>query len=97
MDWAQTKLAGQGKMKVQGFGHMLHQINAKQNSQLKSKTISSANATSRTDSFVQSTSSDDRDKLLQTIKNKVKSGFYSSNAVADDLSHGFAKILDESV
>jgi hypothetical protein len=86
-----------GKMKVQGLGHMLHQINAKQNSQLKSKTILSANATSGADSFAQSSLSDDRDKLLQIIKNKVKAGFYSSNAVADDLSHGFAKILDESV
>ncbi len=84
-------------MKVQGLGQVLHQVNTKQNPQLKSKMISSAKAPTNPDSFVQSTSSDDREKLLQAIKNKIKSGFYSSTAVAEDLSHGFAKILDESV
>lgn len=84
-------------MKVQGLGHMLHQTNAKQHSQLKSKTMQSAKSILRADSFVQSTIPDDREILLQAIKNKIKAGFYSSNAVADDLSHGFAKILDESV
>ncbi|NLD94818.1 MAG: hypothetical protein GX639_19350 [Fibrobacter sp.] len=84
-------------MKVQGFGQLLHQVNAKQNSQLKSKMVSSAKAAASPDSFVQSASSDDRELFLQAIKNRVKSGFYSSAAVAEDLSHGFAKILDESV
>lgn len=83
-------------MKVQGFGRMLHQTNIKQSSQVKSKTIASENV-SHADSFVQSTVPDEREKLLQSIKSKVKSGFYSSNAVAEDLSHSFAKILDESV
>lgn len=86
-----------GKMKVQGLGHILHQTNARHSSQMKSKSIASEKTISKPDSFFQSTVSDDREKLLQTIKNRVKSGFYSSNAVAEDLSHGFAKILDESV
>jgi hypothetical protein len=38
----------------------------------------------------------DRDILLQKIKGKIKSGFYTSDAVLEDLSHGFAKILDEN-
>ncbi len=84
-------------MKVQGLGHILHQANSKHSSQVKSKSMASEKALSQSDSFVQSSSSDDRELLLQIIKNKVKSGFYSSNAVAEDLSHGFAKILDESV
>jgi hypothetical protein len=84
-------------MKVQGLGHLLHQTNAKQNSQMKSKSIASEKAISKSESFIQSALSEDRELLLQTIKNRVKSGFYSSNAVAEDLSHGFAKILDESV
>jgi hypothetical protein len=64
---------------------------------MKSKSVASDKVLSQPDRFVQSTLSDDREQLLQTIKNRVKSGFYSSNAVAEDLSHGFAKILDESV
>lgn len=84
-------------MKVQGLGHILHQTNAKHSSQMKSKSVASDKVLSQPDRFVQSTLSDDREQLLQTIKNRVKSGFYSSNAVAEDLSHGFAKILDESV
>ncbi len=39
----------------------------------------------------------DRDLLMQQIKEKVKKGFYNSDAVAEDLSHGFAKVFDESV
>jgi hypothetical protein len=39
----------------------------------------------------------DRDLLVQQIREKVKKGFYNSDAVAEDLSHGFAKVFDESI
>ncbi len=40
---------------------------------------------------------DDRRALLKSIKSKIKSGFYNSDAVLDDLSHGFASALDQTV
>ena len=39
----------------------------------------------------------ERAELLQKIKNKVKTGYYNSESVLEDLSHGFAKALDQSV
>jgi hypothetical protein len=39
----------------------------------------------------------DRDKLLRSIKSKIKGGFYNSEAVLDDLSHSMAKIFDQSL
>ncbi|MCU0608969.1 MAG: hypothetical protein MUF22_04285 [Chitinispirillaceae bacterium] len=37
----------------------------------------------------------DRSALLDAIRDKIKSGYYKSEQVDEDLSHGFAKILDE--
>lgn len=36
----------------------------------------------------------ERSELLKKIKEKINSGFYNSESVLDDLSHGFAKTLD---
>ena len=35
--------------------------------------------------------------LIQKIQKKIKSGFYNSDAVLEDLSHGFAKVIDQSL
>jgi len=88
-------------MFVQGLGHSF-QLSAKQNPLIKSKStsIESAKGVKHSDSLEKNSllSSDpEREKTLQSIKSKIKSGFYSSNAVIEDLSHGFAKILDESM
>ncbi|MBN1603374.1 MAG: hypothetical protein JW915_17325 [Chitinispirillaceae bacterium] len=40
---------------------------------------------------------EERRALLLSIKSKIKSGFYDSDAVLDDLSHGFASALDQTV
>lgn len=40
---------------------------------------------------------EDRRALLLSVKSKIKSGFYNSEAVLDDLSHGFASALDQTV
>lgn len=42
-------------------------------------------------------SAEDRGALLSSIRNKIKKGFYNSEAVLDDLSHGFASALDQTV
>ncbi|HON10410.1 MAG TPA: hypothetical protein PLE24_06040 [Chitinispirillaceae bacterium] len=38
-----------------------------------------------------------RTDLLEEIKKKIKSGFYNSESVLEDLSHGFAKTMDQSI
>jgi hypothetical protein len=86
-------------MYVQGLGHSV-QLNSKQNVSMKAKAQASSlgKAQPQTNSFESSrTAESDRDALLQKIKGKIKSGFYSSDAVMEDLSHGFAKILDKNV
>jgi hypothetical protein len=84
-------------MYVQGLGHSV-QLNSKQNVSVKAKAQAPGlgKAQPQTDSFENPrTAESDRDALLQKIKGKIKSGFYT--AVMEDLSHGFAKILDENV
>jgi hypothetical protein len=86
-------------MYVQGLGHSV-QLNSKQNVSVKVKAQTSdlGKAQPQADRFESPRTVDsDRDALLQKIKGKIKSGFYTSDAVMEDLSHGFAKILDENV
>ena len=41
--------------------------------------------------------SENRLELLNRIKNRIKSGFYNSDAVIDDIGHGFAQALDQAL
>ena len=36
-------------------------------------------------------------ELLKKIRSRIKSGFYNSDAVIDDIGHGFAQALDQSM
>jgi hypothetical protein len=86
-------------MYVQGLGH-LSQINSKSLGSVKTKKdVFSDNPreVSKDTVTLSSASDSDREALLQKIKNKIKSGYYNSDAVLDDLSHSFAKVLDESM
>ncbi len=38
-----------------------------------------------------------RTTLISLIKDRIKSGFYNSEAVIDDLGHGFAQALDQTL
>ncbi|HEX2958418.1 MAG TPA: hypothetical protein VHO70_16400 [Chitinispirillaceae bacterium] len=40
---------------------------------------------------------EERSALLASIKNKIKKGFYNSDSVLEDLSHGFASALDQTI
>lgn len=42
-----------------------------------------------------SSSGIERAELLLKIRQKIQSGFYNSEAVLDDISHGLAKALDQ--
>jgi hypothetical protein len=48
-------------------------------------------------SSVSMQSPEDRQALLSSIKNKIKKGFYNSDSVLEDLSHGFASALDQTI
>lgn len=86
-------------MYVQGLGQSA-QLNSKLNVSMKAKgqTSNQDKAQPQSDCFESARTTDsDREALLQNIKGKIKSGFYTSDAVMEDLCHGFAKILDENV
>ena len=36
-------------------------------------------------------------ELLNRIKSRIKTGFYNSDAVIDDIGHGFAQALDQAL
>jgi hypothetical protein len=40
-------------------------------------------------------SAPERKELIQDIKKKISAGYYNSEKVADDLSYGFANILNQ--
>lgn len=48
-------------------------------------------------SRVSEQSSTERKELLASIRNKIKKGFYNSDSVLEDLSHGFASALDQTI
>ncbi len=52
------------------------------------------------DNVTESSGSDkgeNRLELLRRIKKQIKSGFYNSDAVIDDIGHGFAQALDQAL
>lgn len=82
-------------MFVQGLGHALN-YHPKEN--VSSNTVlENRKSKPQQKHDVPQDSVIDRDSLMQQIKEKIKKGFYNSDAVAEDLSHGFAKAFDESV
>jgi len=42
-------------------------------------------------------SPEERAAFLSSIKKKIKSGYYNSDAVSEDLSHTFARALDQTL
>ena len=52
------------------------------------------------DTIIENTGSDkgeNRLELLRRIKKQIKSGFYNTDAVIDDIGHGFAQALDQAL
>lgn len=84
-------------MNVQGLGHI-------QNAETRSANTSKAKALksgakkppfSISDTVEISSSAKERNELILQVKKKIKSGYYSSDLVIEDLSHGFAKIMNQ--
>lgn len=49
------------------------------------------------DTFEPSSSVQDRTKLLERIKGKIKAGYYSSEAVDEQLADSFAKAFEDGM
>ncbi len=54
-------------------------------------------ASQKSSSSVSEQSPEERQALLASIKSKIKKGFYNSDSVLEDLSHGFASALDQTI
>jgi anti-sigma28 factor (negative regulator of flagellin synthesis) len=84
-------------MNVQGLGHTNH---AESRSAAASKVRGLKSGASKplfsiSDTVELSGSSSDRTELIQQVKKKIKDGYYSTEPVMEDISHGFAKILNQ--
>jgi hypothetical protein len=84
-------------MNVQGIGHTNH-------AESRPATIAKARASksgaekpvfSITDKLELSTNAEERTDFIQQVKQKIKTGYYSTDTVMEDLSHGFANILNQ--
>ncbi|MBN2037161.1 MAG: hypothetical protein JW768_10500 [Chitinispirillaceae bacterium] len=85
-------------MNVQGFGHT-HHADSRQHSVTRTKS-SKADATRSAFSIsdkveISSQNSSERFEIIQQVKKKIKAGYYATEPVIEDLSHGFAKILNQ--
>jgi hypothetical protein len=84
-------------MNVQGLGHTNHAESRSANSS-KAKVLKSGGSKavfSIADKVELTSTSTDRNEFIQQVKNKVKTGYYATESVMEDLSHGFAKILNQ--
>lgn len=83
-------------MLVQGLGQTTFRGHNSRNS-LKEPTANNEHFQRDSDSRCSKSDVNDRTDLLRNIKKKIKSGFYNSESVLEDLSNSFAKVLDQSV
>lgn len=60
----------------------------------KRKATEQTCAAKKSDSVEISNSDLDRSELIRKIRNKIENGFYNSDSVLEDISHGFAKAFD---
>jgi len=84
-------------MYIQGLGSINHAA-AKPDNASKPKASGEKDSKSLfkvSDTFESSADPAERKEFLQAIKKKIKSGFYNTEPVIEDLSHGFAKILNQ--
>ena len=85
-------------MNVQGFGHS-HHADSRQHSVTRTKMSKNGAARpvfSLSDKVeISSQNSSERNEMIQQVKKKIKAGYYATEPVIEDLSHGFAKILNQ--
>ncbi|MBN1127968.1 MAG: hypothetical protein JXA71_03220 [Chitinispirillaceae bacterium] len=84
-------------MNVQGLGPINHAESRSANASKSRAHKSGASKPffSLSDTVELSSATTDRSELLQQVKKKIKAGYYSTEPVMEDISHGFAKILNQ--
>ena len=84
-------------MNVQGLGHAHHaESRSANNAKTKAqKSGATKSAFSVSDTVELSSAAAERSEFIQQVKKKIKAGYYSTDPVIEDLSHGFAKILNQ--
>lgn len=85
-------------MRVQGLG--LHKGGAPCAllAQRRKSGLDTGDEPTHSDSTVPSSQNNTfRTELVEAIKKKVKSGYYNSDSVIDDIGYGFARALDQSL
>jgi hypothetical protein len=83
-------------MFVQGLGPAF-QTELKPDTALKDKAAGNPKKKSLfavSDSFEPS-DTPERKAFIQSVRNKIRSGFYNTEPVLEDLSHGFAQVLNQ--
>ena len=83
-------------MMVQGVGHANHAESRPAN--MAKARVSKSGAEKPVFSIsdkVELSTAPERTDFIQQVKQKIKSGYYSTDSVMEDLSHGFAKILNQ--
>lgn len=80
-------------MLVQGLGQTSYQ-NSRCSIENRTNIDGEVNTLKKSES---NDNADERANLLLKIRNRIKSGFYNSESVLEDLGHGFAKVLDQSI
>jgi hypothetical protein len=80
--------------KIQGFSayesskiDLLKKANAQTVHKFNAKDTYQSSSTEKAD--------DERSELLANVRKRIKSGYYNSNDVIDDLGESFAKVLDK--
>lgn len=82
-------------MHVQGVGRINYtDASTKKSPKPKSPKANAKAAVAITDSF-QPSAAPERTELLSQVRKKIGSGYYNSDSVLDDLSHGFADVFNK--
>lgn len=74
-----------------------HTFNMKQKLSKRETAVKNVSTENSVKDTYKPAESGDRSKLLASVKKKIKSGYYKSNEVVEDLSETFAKIFDKTL
>jgi hypothetical protein len=81
-------------MTIQGLDKLLLAAAEKVERTKPEKGKTGRRAPERQEVDTETSGSPDRAELMLSVKQKIKSGYYNSESVLDDLSHGFASALN---
>ncbi len=81
-------------MTIQGLDKLLLSATEKVERKKTGKRKTGLNGPEQPEGDTEASGSPERAELMKSVKQKIKSGYYNSDEVLDDLSHGFASALN---